>query len=626
MSAPMYWRKFTRDGSRDVDTQADAAFLEANFTDYFGRRLQEGDYGSHRSYDALMLTFTVADGSFIPAGQKPPSWFNPHIRVVTLVCQGGKSFFNSSPAEWTLCIVGSSSLYSEDRNESFLQVVSWNGSEFKFYQNDIVNGAGSESFWNYFGKSMDAFGESEYLGPFNGHVNGACIMKELRRPWPHWYTLSNSFQSCFSPDNVATLEKAPYTTIPGLGLLSGVNPNPAELESAVSSGVANWTYSRFQNDFMNTTQRPFKPLKNPTNISRWTAHMFLTTTINIGATTKAPESKGYHLPYSHFYDNELHQKFHLIPDFTLPWRSLGGDKRDRPDRKDIGYKIALAGEGPSPFNFLQSSFEDAQGVVKIQNIIKDNSDYSQPRYVGLFTQHTFYTIMMLDFWNPVYSWKRGILMRYVPQTATFNDGRYDLDAKFVANVKKSPHASEPGSPEYEFLQLLNKTLPDFQQMIRDYLAAVVNRIKTDLVPALKDYLSLAESRRRIYRPLPLDECGYSLPYATEIPFIPGENLLEMTLKGTIQVMDQRGQAFLNAWTVTLAEPDPHVIPPPAVGGPGDEPEGPALPIYVLPRPGRLEIPCRSLTGSTGLASASCPASRRSRRAGGGCPFGNQNMA
>ena len=77
----------------------------------------------------------VADGSFIQAGETPDwSWFNPHIRLVTLVCQASQSFFAPSPTQWTLCIVGSSSLYSEDRYESFLQVASWNGSEFKFYQ------------------------------------------------------------------------------------------------------------------------------------------------------------------------------------------------------------------------------------------------------------------------------------------------------------------------------------------------------------------------------------------------------------------------------------------------------------------------------------------------------------
>ncbi|RYP08742.1 hypothetical protein DL765_008687 [Monosporascus sp. GIB2] len=300
MSVPLYWRQFTRDGSPDVDTQADAAFLAAKFTDYFGQWLQEGDNGLARSFDALVMpywtgsqqspaqykvsTFMIADGSFIQAGETPDwSWFNPHIRLVTLVCQAGKSFFASSPAQWTLCIVGSCLLYSEDRNESFLQVASWNGSEFRFYQNDLVNGTSSESFWNYFGKSMDAFGASEYLGPFNGHVNGCCIMKELHRPWLHWYSLSGSFQSCFTSDDVTTFEKAPYITTPGLGLLSSVKPSPGELETAVRSGISNWFGKRLKNDFLDTTQSPSKPLQSPTHIPRWTAHMFLTTTINIGA-------------------------------------------------------------------------------------------------------------------------------------------------------------------------------------------------------------------------------------------------------------------------------------------------------------------------------------------------------
>jgi hypothetical protein len=57
MTAPLYRRQFTRDGSPDVDIQADAAFLAANFTDYFGQWLQQGDNGLHRSFDALVLPY-----------------------------------------------------------------------------------------------------------------------------------------------------------------------------------------------------------------------------------------------------------------------------------------------------------------------------------------------------------------------------------------------------------------------------------------------------------------------------------------------------------------------------------------------------------------------------------------
>ncbi|KAK4158963.1 hypothetical protein QBC43DRAFT_348297 [Cladorrhinum sp. PSN259] len=663
MSVPLYWRQFTRDGSPDVDTRADAAFLAANFIDYFGQWLQEGSNGLARSFDALVLPYW--NGSFIQAGETPDwPWFNPHIRLVTLVCQAGKSFFGSS---WTLCIVGSRLLYSENRNESFLQVASWNGSEFRFYQNDLVNGTGPESVWNYFGKSMDAFGANEYLGPFNGHVNGCCIMKELHRPWLHWYSLSGSFQSCFAPDDVTTFEKAPYITTPGLGLLSSVKSSPGELETAVRSGISNWFGKRLKNDFIDTTQTPSKPLQSPTNIPRWTAHMFLTTTINIGAAVSAGQPGVYALPYDHFYDNELLQNFDLIPsdikmnatfnqsdciaaannlglsliqelnpdkqpptkpDFTLPWQSLGGDRRDEPDHPDVGYKIALAGEGVSPFNFLQASHEDAQGVAKSQHIFKVNDNKAQPSFIGLFSTHTFYAIMMLDFWNPIYSWKRGILMQYVPQTTNFNGKSYDLEQNFIANVKKSSKAGEPDAPESQFLQLLDKTLEDFQQMIRDYLAAVANRINNDPVPALQDYLSLAESRRRIYRPLPLDEFGYTLPFATKMPFTPGKDLLEMTQLGTIQIMDQRGQDFLNAWTTSLAEPDPHVVPSLEAKNHSSEPGAPPLSISALPRPATLAIRCQSLTSqvSSSSSSSSSLVVRRFRRAGGGCPFRNQSVA
>ena len=36
--------------------------------------------------------------------------------------------------------------------------------------------------WLYFGKSEDAFDDNTaYLGAFNGHVNGVCMMKEIHR-------------------------------------------------------------------------------------------------------------------------------------------------------------------------------------------------------------------------------------------------------------------------------------------------------------------------------------------------------------------------------------------------------------------------------------------------------------
>ena len=45
---------------------------------------------------------------------------------------------------------------------------------------DTVIGRDTVKGWIYQGQSNDAFSDADqYLGPFNGHVNGACIMKEI---------------------------------------------------------------------------------------------------------------------------------------------------------------------------------------------------------------------------------------------------------------------------------------------------------------------------------------------------------------------------------------------------------------------------------------------------------------
>lgn len=121
----------------------------------------------------------VADAGFVDRNKHPDwKWFRPLIRFLTLITLKGKPFFSLSVNDWTLCIVGGPRPKETSRGTSFLQVASWNGSEFRFYQNGVFN----DNFgWNYFGESKDAFGLNAYLGPFNGHVNGACIMKEIHK-------------------------------------------------------------------------------------------------------------------------------------------------------------------------------------------------------------------------------------------------------------------------------------------------------------------------------------------------------------------------------------------------------------------------------------------------------------
>lgn len=57
MAPKFYWREFTRDGHSDKDHEVDQTFLDANFKDFFGKWLQQGDNASCQSFDSLVMHF-----------------------------------------------------------------------------------------------------------------------------------------------------------------------------------------------------------------------------------------------------------------------------------------------------------------------------------------------------------------------------------------------------------------------------------------------------------------------------------------------------------------------------------------------------------------------------------------
>ncbi|KAH6655911.1 hypothetical protein BKA67DRAFT_603635 [Truncatella angustata] len=241
-------------------------------------------------------------------------------------------------------------------------------------------------------------------------------------------------------------------------------------------------------------------------------------------------------------------------DVKLPWQALGGDKRTENGSvsfNDVYFKTVLQHEGGTPFNILHSSYEDAIGMDKFQTL-KKKVKPTGPEFAA------------------------------APQDTTFDGSSYDLDARFVANVKLSPwvQAGVVDSPEYQLIALLGATLESHQTKIQKYFSAIQERMNNNSVEALTDYLTLAETRRRIYRPLPLDEFGYTLPYAKSIS--PDAPFMEMKPDGTIGAMPARGQTFLNEWTNALGGIDPELLPKP------DAPHTHApVSLQALPRPNRL---------------------------------------
>lgn len=305
-------------------------------------------------------------------------------------------------------------------------------------------------------------------------------------------------------------------------------------------------------------------------------------------------------------------KDRVTPDVIMSSTALGGERFPSSSNQKVYFKLLANIEGPAPFNIVQPSIEDTLGVQRLQMLkkIPQPDSYDGPDvYVALFSAEVFNAILMIDFWNPVYSWRRGCLMKYVPREAKFDGKSYSLEAEFIEAVKKSPCAIHKieGSPEHEFLQLISVDIKVHQKAMLDYIAAVEERIKNEPVKALTDYLTLAESRRRIYRPLPLDEFGPSMPFALALD--PNRPLFkEMKSDGTIQDMPEQGVIFLKRWTASLAGSNPQILPQ------SDKSSVPVpVSIESLPPPATLNVACRGTTvGANFMASgrvskvATCP--------------------
>ncbi|QRV77702.1 hypothetical protein RhiJN_05717 [Ceratobasidium sp. AG-Ba] len=204
--------------------------------------------------------FAIVDGLPIKYDHKnldnPLNSVGRHLRFVIIALPDSQYNLSNAFSERTLCIVGSS---NPDGKESFLQCLSWDPHALgkglgltRFFQRSSKDG------WPYFGDGFDAFvPASAPFGPFDGHVGGAMIMKELGEPWTHWFATKNGDE--FQASLGSTPEKGtpvdPHNalfdklfTAPGQVPFSLVG-SAEDLEPIVQNSIRKWYISRFAHDF-----------------------------------------------------------------------------------------------------------------------------------------------------------------------------------------------------------------------------------------------------------------------------------------------------------------------------------------------------------------------------------------
>jgi hypothetical protein len=254
----------------------------------------------------------------------------------------------------------------------------------------------------------------------------------------------------------------------------------------------------------------------------------------------------------------------------------------------------------------------------------------------LFSENTFNALQMVDFWNPIYSWRRLKLMQYIPVEAKLVDTpttdpvtgediyTYDLENNFITAIRQRMDGKgnledlQDEWPEAEFLCNLEKPLIEHQIRIYNYTGSVANNLGDS--KWILEYLKLAESRRRMFRPMPMNFFGSNIPYCLAMTV--DHPWLEMTEEGKVQDIPKQGADILRKWLGSLAGNDPNIIPTKfqglkhlsdftdAIQDRLDN-DSPGLPVVLLPRPSTMRMACQRSIAMTNPETKERPHS---------CPF------
>lgn len=440
------------------------------------------------------LVFLVADGGHVP--------WTPQTdklqRAFRFVIARGKGDFN--------LLVSSSTMADSAADQAFLQIVGWDETNKVFHFYERLAGT---YFWA--GMSSHALeAGTRGKGPFDSHVNGATVMKELRTPWVHWHAP----QAGINDDALA-----PGDPLRNDPLYVGrVTAERMEAEVA-RPGVRRWNAARIARSV--ETDGTWHDVRN------FLRQAMTDTTVNLATSQTAShlvdDCTPLRPPLTFFLNSDtLFDTLDFPPDDPADAHIIvpGQLYRESLKRYDMHrFDGALRIEGDSHFAFLtpEPAFEDTQltdALVK----------------AGLLTRRLVAALTMTDFSNPVFSPRRAALLRYVPVVAKGPNAAETLEREFIAAVRAAADQRADGidSPEREFLSNFDTT--DFDTVFRRRISDYLRHLKSGMEdPDVWDgWFRLAEYRRRRFRRKPLAEFALTTP-RTNIP--PTAAPLRMTILG-----------------------------------------------------------------------------------------------
>jgi len=406
---------------------------------------------------------------------------------------------------------------------SILQVASFSPENgfFNFYDRERHGIGIGRGKWLYFGSSKDAFTpDTQGLGPFCGHANGCLTMKEIEEPWPHWHRTETPLK--LPPDH--PMMHDPLFQDQTSGLYFG---EPDHMARMVVAGTKAWFTKRRFLDFGHLR----KPHPVAKQVHQWVAHVCLTTSITLSCSKGGDEA--FRIPRGFFFNSSaLSLVMTGIPEledaiapctmanYRDAFVQLGLSTLNSIKREAGQFSIAAESEGSAPWKVLVPGTEDVEGIQQILE-------------VSFLPKKVLIALLMVDFWNPIFSQRRARLMRYIPSTAVYRlakastQDRYGFGGDLVEAIEyaKVSLGWNDKSPEAEFLKLVN--LENLEEVAKNQIKEFVDKVNVNLgnPQGVLGYMRVAETRRRMFRPPlslkrpvhPLAEFDLALPYSTQMP-------------------------------------------------------------------------------------------------------------
>ena len=362
------------------------------------------------------------------------------------------------------------SAFHPDEGDAELMAWDHRSGGFNYYQT-----VGDSSAWVFAGNSRHALSDpTQGKGPFESHLSGNFVMKELRFPWLHWHSQAANILPSVLPRDPPLTNHPWVTGRDPRGALTG------EISVAIP-GIRRWTRARFARALADGGV-----IDDP---GRVMVQVLGTPSVNlISSQTESRAAAGggtVDLPQTFFVDSEaITESLGLAapPPFEVSSAIYRSSLARFAFRLSDGNGFRRPGDTHFAFAVPERAFEDRAVLEEAMR-------------VGLLTRRLAACLLMTDFANPIFSERRAALLAHVPARATVTGGTSSFSGEMGDAITAAAPGTPDGSPEREFAQrwARGEDLASFERELQAYYAAVTDRLQTQ--GGFDDYQRLAESRR-----------------------------------------------------------------------------------------------------------------------------------